>query len=311
MKKYILISLIIVLFGCDVHPTKQQPLETSKTTQVSVVSTKPKVETPICEPCVPERSLSNPKTDPNCPCVWTKALALAFTIYKNNPNRDHNMRHASEKITGIVLQPGEEFSFNEVVGPRTESNGFKKAPAIYDNAIADDWGGGVCQVSSTLHNALLKSGIIPTQRKAHSRPSNYIKLGLDATVSWPEQCLNKTEKECQRNDLKFVNTYSFPIGIKINVQDEHDDDTHGWVTAGIFANEDIDIDITLRTLHTFYGDIEVRKKEVRGRTKEKLVQKGQRGQHTWTSVSSESKLLHTYYSDYKPVPEIWEIPINN
>lgn len=269
----------------------------------------------ICEPCVPDRSIRNPETDPKCPCVWTKALSLEFTVYKNNPNRDHNMLRASEKIMGLVLQPGEEFSFNEVVGPRNEANGFKKAPAIYDNVIADDWGGGVCQVSSTLHKVLLESGIIPTQRSAHSRPSSYIELGLDATVSLPEQCLGKPEKECLQNDLKFVNTYPFPIGIKMDADDSHDDDTHGWLVAGIFANEKVDLDIKFRTKHIFYGDIEVLKKEVPGRTKEKLVQKGQRGQHTWTEISSvknsEQKLLHTYYSDYKPVPEVWEIPITN
>jgi vancomycin resistance protein YoaR len=84
-----------------------------------------------------------------------------------------------------VLAPGELVSFNDIVGARTEDNGFRPAPEIYKGEMIKGIGGGTCQVSSTLHAAAFSAGFDVVERYPHSRPSGYIGLGLDSTVSWP------------------------------------------------------------------------------------------------------------------------------
>jgi len=81
--------------------------------------------------------------------------------------------------------PGEVFDFNEVVGPRDEANGYKVAPVIAEGELVDGIGGGTCQISGTLHGATLFAGLEIVERIPHTRPSSYIKMGLDATVAYP------------------------------------------------------------------------------------------------------------------------------
>ncbi len=101
-----------------------------------------------------------------------------------NYNRTVNIRIAAETLSGVLLAPGEEFSFNKRVGPRVESLGYKEAPVIVDGELVPDIGGGICQVSSTLYNAVLMAGLHVTHRVPHSLPSTYVPLGLDATVAY-------------------------------------------------------------------------------------------------------------------------------
>ena len=81
--------------------------------------------------------------------------------------------------------PGEIFDFNEVVGPRDEANGYKVAPVIAEGELVDGIGGGTCQISGTLHGAAFFAGLEIVERYPHTRPSSYIKMGLDATVVYP------------------------------------------------------------------------------------------------------------------------------
>lgn len=102
-----------------------------------------------------------------------------------NPNvwgRSKNIELASSKMDGMILKPGDVFSFNLATGQRGVSGGYKLAPVIIQGELKDSIGGGICQVSSTLYNAVLNSGLEIVERKNHSIPSSYIKLGLDATV---------------------------------------------------------------------------------------------------------------------------------
>lgn len=99
-------------------------------------------------------------------------------------NRTHNIYIAAAAIHGLILYPGEEFSFNKVVGPRIEEAGFREAPVVIDGELIPDIGGGICQVSSNLYNAVLLAGLKVTQRVAHSIPSTYVPLGQDATVAY-------------------------------------------------------------------------------------------------------------------------------
>src|SRR5262249_46331459 len=113
--------------------------------------------------------------------------------------RAQNIRRASGEMDGVVLMPGEVVSFNRNVGPRTEDNGFAMAPEIYKGELRPGIGGGTCQVSGTLHAAAYLGGIDVVERANHSRPSGYIRMGLDATVVYPTV------------DLKLRNPYDFPI----------------------------------------------------------------------------------------------------
>ena len=99
--------------------------------------------------------------------------------------RTFNLRLAASKLDGTVLLPGETFDFNEVVGPRDEANGYKVAPVIAEGEVVDGIGGGTCQVSGTLHGAAFFAGLDIVERYPHTRPSSYIKMGLDATVVYP------------------------------------------------------------------------------------------------------------------------------
>lgn len=116
--------------------------------------------------------------------------------------RANNVAVATRSINGKVVMPGETFSFNEVVGERTKERGYQQAGVIVNQKIESGFGGGVCQVSSTLYNALLKSNIKITERVHHTFPSNYVPIGLDATVDWGNI------------DLKFKNTFKYPIYIE-------------------------------------------------------------------------------------------------
>ncbi|HCB93274.1 MAG TPA: vanomycin resistance protein VanB [Selenomonas sp.] len=99
-------------------------------------------------------------------------------------DRGRNIELAAEKLDGVLVRSGSNFSFNDVVGERTASAGYREAGVIIDGRLEDGIGGGVCQVSSTLYNAVLLAGLDSTERTAHFSPSSYCPAGRDATVSY-------------------------------------------------------------------------------------------------------------------------------
>jgi vancomycin resistance protein YoaR len=121
--------------------------------------------------------------------------------------RTFNLALAASKLDGTVLMPGEVFDFNAVVGPRDEANGYQVAPVIAQGELVDGIGGGTCQVSGTLFSASFFAGLEVLERNPHTRPSSYIKLGLDAAVAYPS--LN----------LRLKNPYDFPIALRESVRD--------------------------------------------------------------------------------------------
>ncbi|WP_300283058.1 VanW family protein [Peptacetobacter sp.] len=110
-------------------------------------------------------------------------LGTSVTSIKGDYNRTENVRVATESSSGVLLRPGEEYSFNKIVGKRNKKNGYKSAPVIVSGEMQEDLGGGVCQVSSTLYNATLKSGMKIVKVQNHSIPSSYVGMGRDATVT--------------------------------------------------------------------------------------------------------------------------------
>ncbi|MBP1744090.1 MAG: VanW family protein [Firmicutes bacterium] len=116
--------------------------------------------------------------------------------------RANNVVVATRSINGMVLMPGETFSFNGVVGQRTEARGFQAAPVIVGNKVESGLGGGICQVSSTLYNACLKGNLKIVERVHHTFPSSYVPIGQDATVDYGNI------------DFRFTNSYSYPLYIE-------------------------------------------------------------------------------------------------
>lgn len=131
-----------------------------------------------------------------------KTIASYTTNTTSNSIRNTNIRLAARAVNGTVLQPGEEFSFNDTVGQRTEAKGYGGAAAYNQGEVVQEIGGGVCQVSTTLYNAVFKAGLTTTYRRSHTFAPSYVTPGMDATVSWPDP------------DYRFVNNSSHAIGIK-------------------------------------------------------------------------------------------------
>jgi len=112
-----------------------------------------------------------------------------------------NIALASESLNGTVISPGQTFSFNSVVGEGSAERGYLTGRVLYRDSTAYEEGGGICQVSSTLFNALLLSGVIIKERHRHYQPVSYVPLGLDATIKYGKK------------DLKVRNPYSFNLFI--------------------------------------------------------------------------------------------------
>lgn len=137
-----------------------------------------------------------------------KTISSFTTKTTSNSKRNTNVKLSAEAINGTVLQPGEEFSFNETVGQRTEAKGYKGAAAYNNGEVVEEIGGGVCQTSSTLYNAVLKAGLKTTKRQSHTYEPSYVTPGTDATVSW------------NGPDYRFVNNSSAAIGIRAKYWDQ-------------------------------------------------------------------------------------------
>lgn len=135
-------------------------------------------------------------------------LLSSYTTYFNPSlvNRTYNINVAADALNNCLIKPGEIFSFNKVVGPRSKEAGYKEALVIVKDQFIPGIGGGVCQVSSTLYNAALLAGLEIVERSNHSLPVGYVPLGRDATVIYGVQ------------DLKFRNNTSGYLYIRTLVR---------------------------------------------------------------------------------------------
>lgn len=124
----------------------------------------------------------------------------------SNTNRSTNLRIAAEKINGTVLLPGEVFSYNKTVGKRTVEEGYKDAKIYADGGVVDGLAGGICQISSTLYNAVLLANLEIVERRNHSFTTSYVAAGRDATVVWGAI------------DFQFKNSRNYPIKIEASVK---------------------------------------------------------------------------------------------
>ena len=189
-------------------------------------------------------------------------LATYSTSYaSSNANRSTNIALAASKINGTVLMPGEEFSFNGTVGKRTAANGFKTATVYSNGQVTTDYGGGICQVSSTLYNTVLKANLEITNRVNHTFTVGYVPIGLDATVSWGSP------------DFKFKNNRSYPIKIVATTSNKR-------LTISVFGlKEDVEYEVELVSYKTGtipYSTVYTTDSSL-GKGKTKVVQSGSNG----------------------------------
>ena len=171
--------------------------------------------------------------------IGTEAFPDLLAKFSTNYNardtdRTTNLRLAAEKINGTVLMPGETFSYNTVVGERTIAAGYKEAAMYQNGEVVDGLGGGICQISTTLYNAVLYSNLEIVERRNHQFVPSYAKAGRDATVVYGAI------------DFKFKNSRNYPVKILCTVS--------GGVAKceiyGLKENPDYDVEITSRVTET-------------------------------------------------------------
>ena len=144
----------------------------------------------------------------------TKTTSLSGSSY----NRINNVKLAAQHIDGVILEPGDSFSYNQTVGQRTKANGFLEAGAYANGQVVQEVGGGICQVSSTLYYCTLISNLKITARTNHYFTVGYIEPGMDATVSWGAP------------DFQFKNNRTFPIKLRAYV-------SNGSLTVEIWGTD--------------------------------------------------------------------------
>lgn len=152
--------------------------------------------------------------------TFSNLYASYSSHYVNNANRTTNLRIASKAINGTVIQPGQTFSFNQVVGKRTSAKGYKNAYVFSGGGTVMGIGGGICQVASTMFNTALLANVSIVERHQHSQRVSYVPLGRDAAIMWGSQ------------DFRWKNNTGKAIKIKMSVQD-------GTISCKFYTNENV------------------------------------------------------------------------
>ena len=178
----------------------------------------------------PKTTLKNLKIN-----LFPDELSTFFTQYdEKNKDRNTNLKIAAAKIDGTILSPGEEFSYNKIVGARSIEAGYKEAKIYQNGKVVDGLGGGICQISSTLYNAVVLANLDVTERFNHQFITSYVKPGYDATVAYGSK------------DLKFKNNRTYPIRIDVYV-------SNGMATVDIYGikeKQEKEVSIEVETVST-------------------------------------------------------------
>lgn len=193
MKRLTILILILLLSGC--HTAHQPTPAPTSSPSPSPSDTPESTSEPTPEP-TPEPT-QEPTKEP-------KKVISSFStkVYDKSKNRVQNLKVAAKAVNGTVIKPGETFSFNKTVGPRTAEKGYKEAPVLVGKEHTKGLGGGVCQVSTTIFNAAKKADLDIVERHTHDIEVVYAKNGTDATVSYGTL------------DMKFKNTKDYDILIR-------------------------------------------------------------------------------------------------
>ena len=205
----------------------------------------------------PKTTLENLNID-----IFPDLLATFSTRYDaSNLDRSTNLQLAANKINGTVISPNQTFSYNKIVGERSISAGYKEAKVYSNGQVVDGIGGGICQISSTLYNAVVFANLEVTERFNHQFVSSYVSPGRDATVVYGAK------------DLKFINNRNYPIKIMTSVN-------NGIAKVDIYGiKEDIEYDISfdIETISTVPFEIKYKKDSSLGSDEQQISQMGSNG----------------------------------
>ena len=205
----------------------------------------------------PKTTLKNLKIN-----LFPDELSTFFTQYdEKNKNRNTNLKLAASKIDGTIIMPGEEFSYNKIVGARSIEAGYKEAKIYQGGQVVDGLGGGICQISSTLYNAVVCANLDVTERFNHQFITSYVKPGRDATVAYGSK------------DFKFKNNRTYPIRIDAYV-------SNGMATVNIYGireKDEKDVSIEVETISSIPYETKYIKDYSLSSGEEKLKQKGANG----------------------------------
>ena len=160
--------------------------------------------------------------------LFQDVLGEYETKHNTNENRNNNLRLLCQALDGHIVQPGETFSYNEIVGERTAERGYLPAPAYSGNRLVDSIGGGVCQGSTTLYNCVLLADLEVVFRACHGAKVTYVPAGLDAAVNY------------LTTDFQFRNQYHFPVKIQAEVSD-------GYVRMKLLGTDEKDYYVKMET----------------------------------------------------------------
>lgn len=202
-------------------------------------------------------------------------------------DRAENIRLSAKSLRGKILLPGEEFSYNNTTGPRESRFGYKEANVIMDGELIPGVGGGVCQTSTTMYNALLLSNLTITERHKHSLPPTYVKYGQDAAVAYGYL------------DLKFRNDFDYPIYIDTKTTSDR---VYIYIYGDI-KSKDYTIRIEPEIIETIQAEVEEVYDESLKPGEKILTQKGRTGYKVKTyktmikdgEVINKSEITSDYY----------------
>ena len=212
----------------------------------------------------------------------TRKMSAFTTDYKSSTTaRKNNIKLASDALNGLMLEPEQEYSFNKIVGKRTGEQGYGEANIIMGGKFEKAVGGGVCQVSTTLYNALVLAGVQITEVHKHSLPVSYVPLALDAMVSFDSA------------DLKFKNTSEYPVFIKA----ENIDNKLTFTIFGNTLEEGYSIKTTSKTIREIPHNGDKIIPDTEGKFADKIMFKGEYIRESYPKVGYEAQSYIGYYKN--------------
>lgn len=231
--------------------------------EISIEEAKKKIEESENECVIPLKVTKPSKTtDMLGEEAFPDRLATYSTTYDaSNYNRSTNLRLSAAKINGVVLMPGQEFSYNKTLGQRTAAAGYKPAASYVGGKVVNEYGGGICQTSSTLYNTVLLANLEVTSRTNHCYVSSYVPVSRDATVSWGTL------------DFKFKNNRKYPIKIRAYA-------SNGVVKVdilGVKQDDDYEVSIESKVTSSIKYSTQYEESDTLEEGKEKVTQNGVNG----------------------------------
>lgn len=229
--------------------------------------------------------------------LFKQTLSKYTTIYDaGNTNRASNIALAAKTINGTILLPGETFSYNKVLGNTTKEKGYKLGGAYVAGKVVQAYGGGICQVSTTIYNAVLYANLEIVERHNHTYTVNYVPAGRDATVSYGGK------------DFRFKNSRKYPIKIEAYAK-------NGVIHVtikGIKEEKEYEVVLSSEVLSTTPAAVTYQKNSNLAEGKEKVIQKGHSGQKSiaYKTIKYNGKTISkTVLSKdtYQPMNKIVEV----